>query len=145
MELRRNIGRVETVSHGKAVVKLFAKEQFKSCQAKGCNLCSAPVKEQSVAVPLSTSDSFSVGDSVVVTIPVINDGLAALLAFGMPLLITFLVILTILGIPGWELESGSAVLTIVVSFLLSLFSPVLVDRFLKQKHPLEIEHFQDCE
>ncbi len=144
MKQKQNIATVTKVEGFNIIVETSLVDLSKSCQAKGCHLCTVPEKPASFTVNSSDSENFKVGDSVIVTIPEVNDGVAAVFTFMFPLIITLSMMLFLSFGLKWTLESGRAVLTILITFLLSLLSPIVIDRILKRRSPITISKNGGC-
>lgn len=144
MEYKKAAANVTAVSHDRIEVTLRTKESFASCKEKGCHLCSAPTKVQKMSLPIATGTDFEVGDFVILTIPSINEALAAFSAFILPLIVTLTLYFIVTLFLKWPAESGRTILTLIVSFFLSFFIPVFIDRYMKNKYPIEISRHGEC-
>ena len=144
MEYSRSLARVVEVEESAIVALISPKNSFSSCSEKGCHLCTPNQSEQRLKIKLDSTDKFSVGDSIFVDILKVNEAISASLVFIMPLIITFTALLINHFIFGLPLESGLNVSIILTLFILSLFSPAILDRLLREKYPIKVE-MADCE
>jgi len=142
---KQNIAQITAINGEMITVETALVDLSKSCAAKGCHLCTVPEKPASFTVKCNDADSFTVGDPVIVTIPEVNDGMAALFTFMVPLVITILMMVILSQGLHWSLESGRAVIVILVTFLLSLTSPIFIDKVIKKRSPITISREGGCE
>lgn len=144
MEYRNAPADVTSVSGGTVEVTLRSKDSFAACKEKGCSLCSAPSKVQKMSVPLTEGEKYEVGDFVVLSIPSVNEALAAFSAFILPLVVTILVYLFVTQILKWPAESGKSISALIISFFLSFLIPVGIDRYMKSRYPIRITKHGEC-
>ncbi len=126
-------------------VTLAPKDQYSSCSEKGCNLCAAPTKAMVVIVPRCNVESCQVGDLVVVSMPVINEAIAAVIVFLIPLIGAAITALILNFVVGMSLESGTAVMIILTAFILCFSIPIIIDRRIKKRYPITVrKHDVTC-
>ncbi len=126
------------------VVRLQTKDDFRSCVEKGCNLCTAPSKEQKMTIPVSAAHEYEIGDFVFVHVPVLNEAVAAAAVFILPLLFTMISFLFLTALLKWPPESGKTISVLLITFFCSLALPVVVDYLIKKRFPVSLEKKGEC-
>ncbi len=139
MNYRKSRGVIIAVHPHDISVRLAAKENYSSCAEKGCHLCAAPTKSMELNIPVTTAPEFRLGDSVVVSLPIINEALAASIVFLIPIIVAVIVGSIIAFGFHWSIESGKSVATILISFAVSFVIPVLIDHLIKRRYPVTVE------
>lgn len=138
MKYRSSLGVVINVDSKSVRLRLAPKDQYSSCKEKGCNLCAAPIKSMVINVPSKGNESFMCDQNVIVSMPVINELLAASIVFLFPIISSLISAIVIHFLLNWPLDSGKSVGIILAAFGFSFTLPILFDFWIKRLYPIKI-------
>ena len=129
-------GTIKSIARQKALILLDSQEKREKCQ--GCSLCATSISPITMTIKVPPSPLLSVGDRVAIGTIQLNEVEAALLAFMLPLLMTFLTYILCTFVFGF---SGNSFVTVGSSLsigVISLIGITLLDSLLLKIIPPEI-------
>lgn len=129
---------VNEIRGNKALITLNKKDMKSICAEKGCSVCNHDFPQTNMNIPIDEYD-LKKGDSIVVSMVVLNEALGAFIAFILPLIVSvgfFYIVTTLLS---WKQNEAKTVLGTLITLIISLFGLSAIDRVIRVIVPPRIE------
>lgn len=104
----------------------------------GCTACGSDDTVRKLRIPVPDASGFSEGQEIRIRRLAVNEGLAAGIVFGLPLLAAVAAIVISQWLRPDSLESPVTVVATVVALGLGLATATAVEGFIHKRHPVEV-------
>lgn len=132
---------VEEVFHNRVRVTLNKKEMKSICSEKGCTICTHDFPQTEMTLR-NDSHNLQKGDSIVVSMVVLNEAVGAFIAFILPLIIALLFFLLATRLLHWSGDEGKTVGGTLITLLLSLWGLSGIDKVIRLMAPPVITYVE---
>ncbi len=132
-------GIVSASSEGKLwIVASKECEEQPSCNKTGCMGCGGVARRQKIFVETSNAQLYPVGTEVVVKTSEINQALAAIIIFGIPLILALSVLAVWYALNSSGTESVFFIFFAGIAFFSGFIVVGFIDRIFRKKYPSSI-------
>lgn len=135
---------VDEVFDKKVAVTLNKKEMKSICAEKGCTVCNHNFPQTKMTLPRNQKE-LKKGDSIVISMIVLNEALGAFIAFILPLLVAILFYLLVTKLLYWGGNEGKTVGGTLIILLFSLWGVSGIDKLIQIFFPAKIAHIEKNE
>lgn len=129
---------VNEIRGNKALITLNKKDMKSICAEKGCSVCNHDFPQTNMSIPIGEYD-LKKGDSIVVSMVVLNEALGAFIAFILPLIVSVGFFYLVTTLMSWKQNEAKTVLGTLISLIISLFGLSAIDRVIRVIVPPRIE------
>lgn len=135
---------VEEVLNDKVRVILNKKEIKSICAEKGCTICTHDFPQTEMVLD-NKKFKLQKGDSIVVSMIVLNEAVGAFIAFIIPLIISILFFNIATHLLHWHGNEGKTVGGTLLTLLLSLWGLSAIDKIIRLISPPQISYVEKKE
>lgn len=129
---------VNEIRGNKALITLNKKDMKSICAEKGCSVCNHDFPQTNMSIPIGEYD-LKKGDSIVVSMVVLNEALGAFIAFILPLIVSVGFFYLVTTLMSWKQNEAKTVLGTLITLIISLFGLSAIDRVIRVIVPPRIE------
>lgn len=129
---------VNNIQGKRAFVTLNKKSMKSICAEKGCSVCNHDFPQTNLSIPIGTY-TLKKGDSIVVSMVVLNEALGAFIAFIIPLIISIGFFYIATAQLHWKQDDVKTVVGTLLTLVISLFGLSVIDHIFRFLVPPRIE------